>query len=65
MKTLYDNTLVPSRTYYYLLDWNERNEKRFMADTFNKHRLCDLTKEEYKILFDYATSCDAKILGCN
>lgn len=55
MKTLSDGTEVSSRSYYYLLDWNEVNEWRFMADTFKKAKLNELTFSEYKILFSHAT----------
>lgn len=55
MKTLFDGNEVPDRTYYFLLDWNEKDNRNFMFKTFNKHRLMDLTKAEYKILWDHAT----------
>lgn len=56
MKTLSDNTQVSSKSYYFLLDWNEQNEKKFIFETFNKHRLCDLTINEYCVLWNHATT---------
>lgn len=55
MKTLFDGTQVSSRSYYYLLDWNEQNEWYYMAMNFNKNSLKDLTILEYLELFQYAT----------
>jgi len=55
MKTLADGFEVSARSYYYLLDWNEVNEWMYMVHKFKKTRLCDLTKDEYKQLFQYAT----------
>jgi len=60
MKTLADSIEVPSRTYYYLLDWNEVNERKYMVENFNKIRLCDLTINEFKKLFEFATQQDIK-----
>ena len=59
MKTLVDEKEVPARGYYYLLDWNEVNEWKYMYKTFNKKRLCDLTILEYRQLFCYATQMDS------
>jgi len=58
MKKLIDGTEVPARGYYYLLDWNEINEKKFIITKFDKYRLCDLTIDEYKKLFYEATNSD-------
>lgn len=58
MKTLADGTQVPSRTYYYLLDFNDVDNKEFIAEKFNKHRLCDLNIDEYQKLFVEATIRD-------
>lgn len=60
MKTLADGFEVSARSYYYLLDWNESNEWEYITHAYLKKRLCDLTKEEYKKLFDYATSLESK-----
>lgn len=58
MKTLADGTEVTARTYYYLLDFNDRYEWEFIIKEFNKRRLCDLTILEYTRLFDHATEVD-------
>lgn len=52
---LLDGKQVSSHTYYFLLEWNERNDKKFIAEAFGKQRLCDLTYNEYVLLFKYAT----------
>ena len=62
MKTLADGTTVISRTFYYLLDWNDRDSWEFIYKNFGKKRLLDLTLEEYKILWKYATEHDTKHL---
>jgi hypothetical protein len=58
MKPLKDNTEVPSRCYYYMLDWNEENEGREMADRFNLVRLMDLTWDQFWELFRFAIAED-------
>lgn len=58
MKELADGTQVSARTYYYLLDFNDRYNWEFMYNTFNKKRLCDLTIVEYRQLFEHATEVD-------
>ena len=62
MKTLSDNNEVTSRSYYFLLDWNEQDERHFINETFNKNRLCDLTLPEYKKLWKYAVTLEYEIL---
>lgn len=49
MKTLKDGYEVSSRSYYYLLDWNEVNELQYISECFGKTRLIDLNKNEYNI----------------
>jgi hypothetical protein len=58
MKTLSDGTNVSARSYYFLLDWNELNNKQFIFVQFGKERLCDLTRPEYKTLFKHATTTE-------
>lgn len=60
MKQLSDNTFVPSRMYYYLLDWNEENCKKYITHQFSKDKLCDLNKKEFYDLFTHAISIDIK-----
>jgi hypothetical protein len=47
MKELIDDTQVPDRGYYYLLDWNEYDRRETILKLFNKNRLCDLELHEY------------------
>lgn len=58
MKTLIDGTQVNSRSYYFLLDWNEVDGRNIMIEKFNKYKLCELTSEEYQILWLHATTFD-------
>lgn len=58
MKILNDGTQVPPRTYYYLLDFNEATARDFITQEFGKRRLCDLNIEEYRKLFEHATTVD-------
>lgn len=63
MKSLLDDTLVPSRVYYYLLDFNERTNKKFILEVApdNIHgRLCLLEKDEFWTLFKIATEFELK-----
>ena len=62
MKTINGNIEVSSRSYYYLLDWNEKDEWVYIHAQYNKGSLKDLTIEEYKQLFNYATQCDLKFM---
>lgn len=55
MKQLSDGSIVSSKSYYFLLDWNDYNDRVFIQEKFNKQRLIDLTKEEYLILWLNAT----------
>jgi hypothetical protein len=56
MKTLADGKEVSASSYYFLLGWNEINERKFMNEKFNKNRLCDLNLDEYMILWLNATT---------
>lgn len=58
MKELSDGTKVPVRTWYYLLDWNEFDDKNFMVSQFGKQRLADLNRVEFKRLLNKATTSD-------
>ena len=58
MKTLADRNTVSSRTYYYLLDFNDRDDWKTISRLFNKMKLHELDINEYIILFDYATNQD-------
>ena len=56
MKELSDGTRVNAMTYYFLLDWNDKNNKKFISEQFKKQRLVDLTIDEYMILWLNATT---------
>lgn len=58
MRKLADETEVPTRTYYYLLEWNEFDNKEFIVREFAKQRLCDLNRVEFKRLLNKATTDD-------
>jgi len=62
MKELIDDTQVPDRGYYYLLDWNEADRWETMLRLFDKKRLCDLELHEYIQLFEIATKKDLENL---
>lgn len=55
MKKLVDGTLVSSMSYYFLLDWNDKNNKIFIVDKFQKQKLNDLNINEYMQLWLHAT----------
>lgn len=57
-----DGIMVSSRSYYYLLDWNEKNDWEYLYTQYSKMKLKELTYEEYKQLFHYATQCDFKFM---
>ena len=58
MKTLSDKTQVTSRSYYYLLDWNDTNNWEFIRTKFKKERLRDLNIAEYRMLWSHATNVE-------
>jgi hypothetical protein len=62
MKVLADGNQVTDRSYYFLLDWNEKDDWSFLAD-FGKQCVRDLTLEEYKILWVYATQKEIRNWG--
>jgi hypothetical protein len=65
MKKLADNKEVSAKSYYYLLDWNELDERKFINQKFNKNRLCDLTLDEYLILWLNATTDEHNLMMKN
>lgn len=62
MKILKDNTMVTSRSYYFLLDFNDRDGWKTLVDNFNVRRLNELTIEQYIKLFEIATEREIKEL---
>jgi hypothetical protein len=63
MKELADGTQVSPRTYYYLLDFNDRTSWKYIIENFEKNRLKDLTIKEYVELFNHATNFDKEELS--
>lgn len=62
MKELVDGTRVSARSYYYLLDWNDRNNWGTVYSMFQKNGLHELNKTEYTALFEAATQSELKTL---
>lgn len=62
MKELIDYSEVPARGYYYLLDWNERDERKTITRLFNTNKLCELELSQYITLFEFATKRDIEEL---
>jgi hypothetical protein len=62
MKSLFDDALVPSRAYYYLLDFNDKTNKKFILEVApeSNGRLCLVEKEEFWKLFKIATEFEIK-----
>ncbi len=63
MKSLIDGTTVSSRIYYYLLDFNEATNWKFINENFNKQQLNKLTIQEFKQLFEHAMRSDLTLLN--
>lgn len=62
MKLLNDGTIVTSRSYYFLLDFNDRDGWKTLVDNFNVRRLNELTIEQYIKLFEIATAKEIEYL---
>jgi len=62
MKELSDGTQVTSRSYYFLLDFNDRDGWKTLVDNFDVRRLHDLNKEQYIKLFEIATKAELELL---
>ena len=62
MKSLLDDALVPARAYYYLLDFNERTNKKFILEIAPESmgRLSLLENDEFWKLFKVATEFEIK-----
>jgi hypothetical protein len=58
MKILKNEEEIPDRIYYYLLDWNDNDNKETLRSQFKKDSLHDLTKHEVGKLFEIATEID-------
>jgi hypothetical protein len=62
MKNLLDDEIVPSRAYYYLLDFNERTRGKFILEVSPESmgKLSLLVKDEFWKLFKIATEFEIK-----
>ena len=63
MKTLADGTQVSSRSYYFLLDYNDRNNWAVMHNLYGVMKLHELTHHQYLYLFKQAIAAELKLLG--
>jgi len=59
MKKLIDGTEVLDRTFYYLLDWKDKNME-YVFKNYGTYELHALNKKEYKEFFEHATKQDLK-----
>jgi len=55
MKELADGTKINSGSYYFLLDYNDRNNFEYLLKTFNNKKLCELNLDEYIDLYKHAS----------
>ena len=62
MKQLNDGTQVSARSYYYLLDFNDRDGWKTITHEFNTGKLHELNKTQYIRLFDIATTREIQTL---
>ena len=62
MKELADGSQVSSRGFYFLLDWNDRNNKQVMFNLYGIMRLHELSKHQYTYLMKYAMAEELKSL---
>ena len=63
MKILADGSQVTSRSFYFLLDFNDRNYKKIMSGLWGIMRLQELNKKQYLYLFKTAIDMEYKLLG--
>lgn len=49
---------VPSRIWYYLLDWNEQDNWNTLASLYNVAKLSDLNEKQFYNLFYVASQID-------
>jgi hypothetical protein len=62
MKVLKNGEQVTSRSYYFLLDFNDRDGWKTLVNEFNVTKLHELNKEQYIRLFEIATEAELKLL---
>lgn len=62
MKKLADGTNVSSRSYYFLLDFNDKNDWKNIMNLYGVTKLHLLTKHQYLYLFKQAVDIELKLL---
>jgi len=62
MKTLIDGTQVTSRSYYFLLDFNDKTDRKIMLDLWGIEKLNALNKQQYIYLFKKAMKAELYLL---
>jgi len=62
MKVLKNGEQVTSRSYYFLLDFNDRDGWKTLYDNFGVMKLHDLTKEQYIKLFEMVIKAELELL---
>lgn len=62
MKKLADGKEVNSRSYYYLLEWNDADNFTYIWENFGKSKLSSLTLLEYRQLFAHAVKSELEKL---
>lgn len=62
MKILADGSMVSSRSYYFLLDYNDQDDWKTINEQFGKKKIKELDRKEYRKLFEFATHIELKRL---
>lgn len=62
MKTLTDGTEVTSRSYYFLLDFNDNDGWKTIRDLWDIDQLHKLDKHQYNYLFKKAIEKELELL---
>ncbi len=63
MKELADGHKVSSRSYYFLLDWNDSNNFKYLMNVIRRNKLHQCNKQEYIKLFQFATKDELRKMG--
>ena len=62
MKALSDGTEVTSRSYYFLLDFNDHDNWNTIISEFKTNKLHELDKTQYLKLFWMAVKAELEVL---
>lgn len=60
-----ENRNIPSRVWYYLLDWNEQDEWQTLRKVYEVYKLRDLNYVDIIQLFQLAQSIDILDMDLN